>query len=211
MIKLILSILILAVSLHADRVDEFYQNLTIKQFQKLAEIKQLGKESGLSYSLMSIAVEESQLCKVKLNINSGAVGCYHNLVSSVMPRTGKKDTPYMRNVIAVKLYENLKYATKHASLELKEWKHKRSTWREVWASYYGGKYYKGAKSVSYSDRIARGVKYIKMIEARCGSIESIEKSYCIEKGKIAWATVKQYQLVTYLDTRDQNSRVLYLD
>ena len=188
----------------ADRTDDFFKKLSVSQLKTMATIKKLGAEKNMSYSLISISVEESQLCKVKLNIQSGAVGCYHNLVSSVMPRTNREDTPYIRNVIAVKLYENIGYASKHAMLELDYWKKRRSGWKNIWASYYGGKYYRGKDSVAYSKRIAKGIRYIREIEKKCGPLEGIVDTYCVQEGKLRWATVRQLQSVSYLDKNDLN-------
>ena len=67
-LKVILITLLLISNVFASDFD--INNLTPQEIKTLKEIKAHGKENGLSYSLMAIAIKESGLGKYLVNVDT---------------------------------------------------------------------------------------------------------------------------------------------
>ncbi len=115
------------------------KNLTPEEITTLKEIKEHGKEHGLSYSLMAIAIKESSLGKYLVNVDTKDYGIYQANIKTVISRENAKDTSWNRNVLAMKLISDFQFATKNAIDELSYWqKVHNNDWTKVWSSYNAG-------------------------------------------------------------------------
>lgn len=130
----------------------------------LREIKKMGKDSGLSYSLMAIAIKESKLGAYMINISSKDFGMYQANITTVLNRQNIRDTSWNRNVFASKLVFDFEFATQNAIEELTFWKkvHK-NDWHKVWGSYNAGYRYNSKKARTYSREIASIIRELKKI------------------------------------------------
>lgn len=140
------------------------KNLTPQQLEMLREIKKMGKASGLSYSLMAIAIKESKLGAYMINISSKDFGMYQANITTVLNRQNIRDTSWNRNVFASKLVFDFEFATQNAIEELTFWKkvHK-NDWHKVWGSYNAGYRYNSKKARTYSREIASIIRELKKI------------------------------------------------
>jgi hypothetical protein len=140
------------------------KNLTPQQLEMLREIKKMGKDSGLSYSLMAIAIKESKLGAYMINISSKDFGMYQANITTVLNRQNIRDTSWNRNVFASKLVFDFEFATQNAIEELTFWKkvHK-NDWHKVWGSYNAGYRYNSKKARTYSREIASIIRELKKI------------------------------------------------
>ena len=89
-LKIILITLLLISNVFASDFD--INNLTPQEIKTLKEIKAHGKENGLSYSLMAIAIKESGLGKYLVNVDTKDYGLYQANIKTVIkpsPKTGK--------------------------------------------------------------------------------------------------------------------------
>ena len=140
------------------------KNQTPQQLEMLREIKKMGKDSGLSYSLMAIAIKESKLGAYMINISSKDFGMYQANITTVLNRQNIRDTSWNRNVFASKLVFDFEFATQNAIEELTFWKkvHK-NDWHKVWGSYNAGYRYNSKKARTYSREIASIIRELKKI------------------------------------------------
>ncbi|MDD2508018.1 MAG: transglycosylase SLT domain-containing protein [Aliarcobacter skirrowii] len=140
------------------------KNLTPQQLEMLREIKKMGKDSGLSYSLMAIAIKESKLGAYMINISSKDFGIYQANITTVLNRQNIRDTSWNRNVFASKLVFDFEFATQNAIEELTFWKkvHK-NDWHKVWGSYNAGYRHNSKKARTYSREIASIIRELKKI------------------------------------------------
>lgn len=140
------------------------KNLTPQQLEMLREIKKMGKDSGLSYSLMAIAIKESKLGAYMINISSKDFGMYQANITTVLNRQNIRDTSWNRNVFASKLVFDFEFATQNAIEDLTFWKkvHK-NDWHKVWGSYNAGYRYNSKKARTYSREIASIIRELKKI------------------------------------------------
>ncbi|WP_415833361.1 hypothetical protein [Arcobacter suis] len=118
-LKIILITLILISNVFASDFD--INNLTPQEIKTLKEIKAHGKENGLSYSLMAIAIKESGLGKYLVNVDTKDYGLYQANIKTVISRENAPDTSWNRNVFAMKLISDFQFATKNAIDELTYW------------------------------------------------------------------------------------------
>ena len=95
-LKVILITLLLISNVFASDFD--INNLTPQEIKTLKEIKAHGKENGLSYSLMAIAIKESGLGKYLVNVDTKDYGLYQANIKTVINRENAPDTSWNRNV-----------------------------------------------------------------------------------------------------------------
>lgn len=96
----------------------------------------MGKDSGLSYSLMAIAIKESAVSKYLVNVDTKDYGMYQANIKTVISRENATDTSWNRNVIAMRLITDFQFATRNAIDELSYWqKVHNNNWTKVWSSY----------------------------------------------------------------------------
>ena len=141
------------------------KNLTPQEIKTLKEIKAHGKENGLSYSLMAIAIKESGLGKYLVNVDTKDYGLYQANIKTVINRENAPDTSWNRNVFAMKLISDFQFATKNAIDELTYWqKVHNNDWSKVWSSYNGGWKYNSDAARQYSKDIASIIRELKKVE-----------------------------------------------
>lgn len=162
-LKVILITLLLISNVFASDFD--INNLTPQEIKTLKEIKAHGKENGLSYSLMAIAIKESGLGKYLVNVDTKDYGLYQANIKTVINRENAKDTSWNRNVFAMKLISDFQFATKNAIDELTYWqKIHNNDWSKVWSSYNGGWKYNSDAARQYSKDIASIIRELKKVE-----------------------------------------------
>ncbi|MFA9372906.1 transglycosylase SLT domain-containing protein [Poseidonibacter sp.] len=161
--KVILIVLLFITNIYASNFDA--KRLSAKDISTLKEIKEYGKEHGLSYSLMAIAIKESSIGKFLVNVDSKDYGLYQANIKTVVSRHNVKNTPWNRNRYAMRLVTDFQFATKNAIAELTYWKkiHK-NDWRKVWGSYNGGWKYNSKRARKYSQDIASIIKQLKKVK-----------------------------------------------
>ena len=162
-LKIILITLLLISNVFASDFD--INNLTPQEIKTLKEIKAHGKENGLSYSLMAIAIKESGLGKYLVNVDTKDYGLYQANIKTVISRENAPDTSWNRNVFAMKLISDFQFATKNAIDELTYWqKVHNNNWSRVWSSYNGGWKYNSDAAKQYSKDIASIIRELKKVE-----------------------------------------------
>lgn len=162
-LKVILITLLLISNVFASDFD--INNLTPQEIKTLKEIKAHGKENGLSYSLMAIAIKESGLGKYLVNVDTKDYGLYQANIKTVINRENAPDTSWNRNVFAMKLISDFQFATKNAIEELSYWqKVHNNNWSKVWSSYNGGWKYNSKAARDYSQDIASIIRELKKID-----------------------------------------------
>jgi hypothetical protein len=162
-LKVILITLLLISNVFASDFD--INNLTPQEIKTLKEIKAHGKENGLSYSLMAIAIKESGLGKYLVNVDTKDYGLYQANIKTVINRENARDTSWNRNVFAMKLISDFQFATKNAIEELSYWqKVHNNNWSKVWSSYNGGWRYNSDAAKQYSKDIATIIRELKKVD-----------------------------------------------
>ncbi|MGJ0337562.1 transglycosylase SLT domain-containing protein [Aliarcobacter cryaerophilus] len=158
--KSLLLILLFISNVFASNVD--IKNLTPEQLETLKEIKKHGQDTGLSYTLMAIAIKESKLGEYMVNLDTKDFGLYQANIKTVLSRQNIKDTTWNRNVFASKLVSDFQFATKNAIEELTFWqKIHRNDWTKVWGSYNAGYKFNSQQAKEYSKEIALIIKELK--------------------------------------------------
>ena len=76
--KSLLLILLFISNVFASNVD--IKNLTPEQLETLKEIKKHGQDTGLSYTLMAIAIKESKLGEYMVNLDTKDFGLYKQIL-----------------------------------------------------------------------------------------------------------------------------------
>ena len=162
-LKIILITLLLISNVFASDFD--IKNLTAQDIKTLKEIKEHGKDSGLSYSLMAIAIKESAVGKYLVNVDTKDYGMYQANIKTVISRENAQDTSWNRNVLAMKLITDFQFATKNAIDELTYWqKVHNNDWTKVWSSYNGGWRYNSDAARQYSKDIASIIRELKKVD-----------------------------------------------
>ena len=162
-LKVILITLLLISNVFASDFD--INNLTPQEIKTLKEIKAHGKENGLSYSLMAIAIKESKLGEYMVNLDTKDFGLYQANIKTVINRENAPDTSWNRNVFAMKLISDFQFATKNAIEELSYWqKVHNNNWSKVWSSYNGGWKYNSDAAKQYSKDIATIIRELKKVD-----------------------------------------------
>ena len=152
-LKIILITLLIISNVFASNFD--IKNLTPEDIKTLKEIKEHGKNSGLSYSLMAIAIKESAVGKYLVNVDTKDYGMYQANIKTVISRENATDTSWNRNVIAMRLITDFQFATRNAIDELSYWqKVHNNNWTKVWSSYNAGWKYDSDSARQYSKDIA---------------------------------------------------------
>ena len=162
-LKIILLTLLLISNVFASDFD--IKNLTAQDIKTLKEIKEHGKDSGLSYSLMAIAIKESAVGKYLVNVDTKDYGMYQANIKTVISRENVQDTSWNRNLIAMKLITDFQFATKNAVDELSYWqKVHNNNWTKVWGSYNGGWKYNSDSAKQYSKDIALIIRELRKVD-----------------------------------------------
>ena len=132
-----------------------------------AEVKGISKlEDNMNeVKSMAIAIKESGLGKVMVNLDTKDFGLYHANIKTVMNRQNAKDTAWNRNMFATKLISDFQFATRNAIDELIYWqKIHKNDWSKVWSSYNGGWKYNSKEAKEYSQEIAAIIRELRKID-----------------------------------------------
>ena len=161
--RIVLLILLLIANIFALDFDP--KNITPQEMETLKVIKKQGESQGLSYSLMAIAIKESNLGKYMVNVDTKDFGLYQANIKSVISRQNVKDTSWNRNLYAMKLISDFDFATKNAIDELTYWqKVHKNDWAKVWSSYNRGWQYNSKEAREYSHQIALIIRELRKID-----------------------------------------------
>lgn len=161
-LKILVLISLLATNIFATNFKA--SQLTKKDIAMLKKIKKQGQRYGLSYSLMAIAIKESNIGRYPINVDTKDYGMFQANIKTVLRRHKVKNTSWNRNRYASRLITDFRFATKNAIAELNYWKkvHK-NDWRKVWGSYNGGWKYNSKRARKYSRDIATIIRKLKKV------------------------------------------------
>ncbi len=128
----------------------------------LNKIKSLSDEPIMKYSLMAIAIKESSVGKNMANFSSNDFGLFQSNIKTVLSRQYIKDTPQNRKYYALKLMNDVGFATANAIIELEYWRevHK-DNWIKIWSSYNTGFSYRSDTGYLYAKSILEITKKLK--------------------------------------------------
>lgn len=137
-------------------------NLTKTDLVILNKIKSLTDEPIMKYSLMAIAIKESSVGKNIANFRSNDFGLFQSNIKTVLNRQYINDTPANRKYFALKLINDVGFATANAIIELEYWRsvHK-DNWVKIWSSYNTGFSYKSDTGYLYAKSILEIIKKLK--------------------------------------------------
>ncbi len=137
-------------------------NLTKTDLVILNKIKSLTDEPIMKYSLMAIAIKESSVGKNIANFRSNDFGLFQSNIKTVLSRQYINDTPANRKYFALKLINDVGFATANAIIELEYWRtvHK-DNWVKIWSSYNTGFSYKSDTGYLYAKSILEIIKKLK--------------------------------------------------
>ncbi|QKF72322.1 hypothetical protein AFAEC_0100 [Aliarcobacter faecis] len=137
-------------------------NLTKTDLVILNKIKSLTDEPIMKYSLMAIAIKESSVGKNIANFSSNDFGLFQSNIKTVLSRQYINDTPANRKYFALKLINDVGFATANAIIELEYWRsvHK-DNWVKIWSSYNTGFSYKSDTGYLYAKSILEIIKKLK--------------------------------------------------
>lgn len=129
----------------------------------LKKIKSLSDDEMLSYSLMAIAIKESNIGKYVINSQTNDFGLFQANIKTVLSRQNVKDTKENRIFYANKLINDVSFATANAIIELRYWRkvHK-NNWAKTWASYNTGWKYDSKTGFKYANSIFEIIKKLKI-------------------------------------------------
>lgn len=145
-------------SINCKKIESKFNN---DQKRILSHAYAYGKPYDLGYSLPAIAWEESSAGQVLLNPDDPSAGIYQNHVVYALNREGLKNNYANRSHLLLKLATDEIKSTAHGLSELLHWVGRRDNWKDVWASYNGGKNYDGSQAQSYANRVYKKVKILK--------------------------------------------------
>ncbi len=128
----------------------------------LNKIKSLTDEPIMKYSLMAIAIKESSVGKNMANFKSNDFGLFQSNIKTVLNRQYVEDTPQNRKIFALKLMNDVGFATANAIIELEYWRgvHK-DNWIKIWSSYNTGFSYRSDTGYLYAKSILEITKKLK--------------------------------------------------
>ena len=128
----------------------------------LNKIKSLTDEPIMQYSLMAIAIKESSVGKNMVNWKSNDFGLFQSNIKTVLSRQYVKDTPKNRKFYALKLMNDVGFASANAIIELEYWRgvHK-DNWIKIWSSYNTGFSYRSDTGYLYAKSILEITKKLK--------------------------------------------------
>ena len=128
----------------------------------LNKIKSLADEPIMKYSLMAIAIKETSVGKNMANFQSNDFGLFQSNIKTVLSRQYISDTPANRKYFALRLMNDVGFATANAIIELEYWRkvHK-DNWIKIWSSYNTGFSYRSDTGFFYAKDILEIIKKLK--------------------------------------------------
>lgn len=128
----------------------------------LNKIKSLTDEPVMKYSLMAIAVKETSVGKNMANFDTNDFGLFQSNIKSVLSRQYVADTPANRKYFALRLMNDVGFATANAIVELEYWRNiHKDNWIKIWSSYNTGYSYKSDTGILYAKDILEIIKKLK--------------------------------------------------
>lgn len=117
----------------------------------------------MKYSLMAIAIKETSVGKNMANFQSNDFGLFQSNIKTVLSRQYISDTPANRKYFALRLMNDVGFATANAIIELEYWRevHK-DNWIKIWSSYNTGFSYRSDTGFLYAKDILGIIKKLKM-------------------------------------------------
>lgn len=129
----------------------------------LKKIKSLSDDEMMQYSLMAIAIKESNVGKYQINSKTQDYGLFQANIKTVISRQKVKDTLENRKYFAKKLINDVGFATANAIIELEYWRKVHNNhWVKTWASYNTGWNYKSDTALRYANSIFEIIKKLKL-------------------------------------------------
>lgn len=145
-------------------LDDF-KNLDKEQLELLLEIHKRSKPYDLSYSMIAIAWQESNLGKWNINLSDPSCGPFHQSIGIFLKRHGIKDTEFNRNIYCMDLINNKDLSISTAIAELETWLSVHSKrWNKfeyAYRSYNAGYNYNIEKAKEYAKKIQARIKVLK--------------------------------------------------
>lgn len=148
-----------------------FGNNNASQAEKLLEgkLKRLGEPYGLSKTLVAIAKLESNMGKVKVNMQDPSCGVTMIHLKFFLKRYNIVDNSFNRNKACQQLIDNDELAIAESIVVLEYWKTrfckkwgcKVSEWRKVWAAYNAGNSWNSKSGKAYADKIETIIKDLK--------------------------------------------------
>lgn len=134
--------------------------------QKLIEA---GKPYDLSKTLLAIAIQESNLGQVKVNLQDPSCGVTMIHLKYFLKRYKIKDTPFNRNLACQRLIDNDDLAISESVVILNYWKSRlcgkwgctSSQWIKVWSAYNAGNNYTSKQGNAYALKIKKIIKSLR--------------------------------------------------
>lgn len=128
----------------------------------------LGEPYDLGLTMVAIAMRESGLGEVMINLNDPSAGTHHATIDKAVTKLGWTDTSYNRNRATHLMMSDLVFGAKLGLDTLLWWNdYHEGDWRKTVSSYNGG--FRG--NPVYVKYIANNIKTIH----RCGWLERSEK------------------------------------
>lgn len=131
-----------------------------------------GSEFGIGMTLAAIAMQESRLGDVNVNIQDPSASPFHITLDKYLRYRGWPDTNYNRNRAAHNLITDIYSGAHLATEEVLYWYNRHSNvsgherWRRTWASYNAGNRWNGSQGQTYATSITNNIRHIR----ECGWI-----------------------------------------
>jgi len=126
--------------------------LNMSQYRILISTFSKAHPFDLQYTMTAIAWHESTFGRNPINLSDPSFGVFHNLITSVVSRTGTKDTAWNRSRVAERLLLDFDFSFSQSLAELKYWdnywKSKKvpKTWSKMVMSYNAGHKYQNGEA-----------------------------------------------------------------
>ena len=141
-------------------------DLTDEQRSIMNRVAELAHSFDLSYTVVAIAWQESNLGKYTVNLQDPSCGITHKRVDYYLKSKGLKDTPFMRNKICSELMADIELAVAVAIEDLEYWKvyHKRrkikndEVFQYMIRSYNGGYKFNSQAAKDYEKSVRARIK-----------------------------------------------------
>lgn len=144
-------------------------DITPEQRAVMNHVAELAHGFDLSYTVVAIAWQESNLGKYPVNLQDPSCGITHKNVVYYLKSKGLKDNSFMRNKICAELVSDIELATAVAIEDLEYWKvyHKRRKLKDEDVYTYMLRSYNGG--YKFNSQAAKD--YAKSVKARVGALK----------------------------------------
>lgn len=147
-----------------------FKKLDRSQLEFMMEINKRAKPYNLSYSMIAIAWQESNLGKWNINLSDPSCGPFHQSIVIFLKRHEIKNTDFNRNRYCMDLINNVDLSVSTAIAELEAWlaiHHKRwNKFEYAYRSYNAGYNYNSNVSKEYASKIQARIKVLKFYQSK---------------------------------------------